>query len=72
MYIIEYRNRTDNVNNFRKFATVKGKSFKDVEKVLTNAVPGLVRRSAKPKPGKRIESVNFSCRDKIYSVRKIG
>lgn len=70
MFVIEFRNRTDHVKTVR--GSVKVKTYKEAEAKIVKANPGVVFRSARPKPGKKINTVTMTTRDKIYSVKKIG
>ena len=72
MFVVEARKRTAHVGNFRPLMTFKAKSFKEAENALMGRFKGLFKRSGRVKPGKRIESINFSDRENIYSLKKIG
>lgn len=72
MFVLECRKRIDHVANFRPVLTVKAKSFREAESMVTARFQGLSKRTGKVKPGKRIESINFSDRENIYSLKKIG
>lgn len=70
MFVIESRGRTEHVNNFRPVRQIKADSFSKAEKTLMCSIPNLVRRSAKAKPGKRIDHLSYSDNHNIYRMRK--